>query len=697
MEAAASEPTTASPPTAKAAAFSRFAWPGLISGLLALGATIGWLSRPAPPDEEPEQTRPKLLTKDAEGRTLPFLPGMTGPIDVRKGDQLFREGRFDLALLVYRHLGGSPAPVSLVYRQALCQEQLGDRKTALALHHSLVERGDETHAALALLGAARIHLHEGRPAQAKSLLWPLALRSADKSVDQDLRAEVAYTLSLALALEASPAADEDGAKTPLRPDERLAFPREIPWDCNRLLALSRPAPKTTGKREPNVVSVPAKSKVEQTVATAYLPKDSFHDAVKRLASAGELTVGWSPKALRTTEGRAVHLDVSERSLLGVLQGLADAFDLVCHTDGEKVIFTLPEEIPKARRDEARAAMARRYLEETLAFAADHPLAPLALIARANLDAAAPKEALAWLERLAAEHPFSRLNLYADFNRGLHLHREGRMNEARRAFFKAMDQAPSHPQALLACLRLGRMSIEEGEAAQAIALLKRGVAHAHDDASRPPLVTTLAIAYVLDDDLPNLKTLLGRHRDVLQDDLHAPFGNLLTAYARFRDAKTKKSVADSHDLLYSLLALRKDNPLGPLGLYVAGLGYSDLALWPQAAAAFKEILPATKGPLQHEAALRLAEALLRQGDAAEARKYLESIAAVKTPAGPWARFRLARLDLDEGKTLPCLERSRLLLHEPSNVPHVDILRLMGEAYERRREHDKAAKCFAGECP
>ena len=101
--------------------------------------------------------------------------------------------------------------------------------------------------------------------------------------------------------------------------------------------------------------VPAKSKVEQTVATAYLPKDSFHDAVKRLASAGELTVGWSPKALRTTEGRAVHLDVSERSLLGVLQGLADAFDLVCHTDGEKVIFTLPEEIPKARRDEARAA------------------------------------------------------------------------------------------------------------------------------------------------------------------------------------------------------------------------------------------------------------------------------------------------------------------------------------------------------
>src|SRR5206468_498958 len=105
-------------------------------------------------------------------------------------------------------------------------------------------------------------------------------------------------------------------------------------------------------------------------------------------------------------------------------------------------------------------------------------------------------------------------------------------------------------------------------------------------------------------------------------------------------------------------------------------YADLAMWPQAAAAFRHILPLTKGPLGQEAALRLGDALVNLEKKAEARTHYQSIADTKSQSAAWGRFRLATLDLDEGQPAACIERCRRLLEEPNSIARADLFGLMG---------------------
>ena len=90
-------------------------------------------------------------------------------------------------------------------------------------------------------------------------------------------------------------------------------------------------------------------------------------------------------------------------------------------------------------------------------------------------------------------------------------------EARKAFFRIVDQSPGHELAPVAYLRIGRMFLEEGNSSKAISLLRRAEAFAAGSDIHPLAVLTLAAAHLASDNPLPANALLEKHRLTVRKD------------------------------------------------------------------------------------------------------------------------------------------------------------------------------------
>lgn len=646
----------------------------------------------------------------SEQPTAPAHPeGTTAKLDshaadLRRGDDLFREQRFDLALAVYQTLAANatgPRAARLQLRIALCHEELAQWDAGLAAYRTLAQSGTEQASVVGQLGQARIHLRRQQSAEARILLWPLYLQATRLGAEASFAAEAHPLLALALA------ADTDSLANTLDP---LAPP---PLVVSRTLderldwLTGRPGKAATNEKQ-QIVVAPAADKQEQTVleATATLPVE---EALEHLASAGSLHTEWSQAARKAAQERTVSLALAKESLILTAQGIGDPFGLVCRVEGETLHIQHADELDGVARTSYRRSLAQQVLEAVRTRHPRSPWFPAVLLALGNLQAstaatdaraqdAARKQALTFYEHLTQEAPRSQAAVAAHFNRGLLWRQGGDFRAARAAFYHVVDQAPAHALTPPALVNIGAMFIEEGEFQKAVSVLSRAERLAPDPRVRPRLLLYLAAAHLHAHRPEAARHILTKHRLALAADAYRPTANFLAAYVAYKSAvSNKKMLREDHELTAALVALPDDSPLGSYGLFLAGLAHAELGLWDETIRLYERTLPGVTGPLAQEMSFWLAGALSRKHRFDEARRLLVPLTA--TP-GKWhdlAQLELATLDLQQNRAADCVARCRRLLLESTSLNLHEVFALLGRAYEAQGKFAEAARCYAFELP
>lgn len=687
-------------------------WPGRLRWLVpplifAISLCVGWALRPLPPDDpvEPEPTAKAPPTQaaapdpaDEEEPSKESLPNR-----LRHSDQWLGEGSFAKALASNRKLLAEAGPQGsgpLHYRIALCQEGLGGFEQALRSYRRAV--ADPSFARghfAAQLAQARLLLRLGRDAETRHLLYALLLASEAPHAPPALRSDVRYLLALALARAApQPRPDALAARAVSPSVVGSNLPRDLA-DLPGLTAASTAATKPAA----DVLDVlPGEAPAERVIARTVLHPQPALPALDRLAKETGLRLEWTGRALAHVGERSLHLALSRWKAGDLFRTLADALDLVCQVEADRVRLAAADEVSAELRAAFRRSAADRALRAALKAAQDHELAAAASLQLGNLELTAGRttEAAAWYEKAIARSPAAPLAVPAHYNLGLVLGDRGDHTRARAAHFAAVDHSPGHELAASAYLEIGRLDLETGEPRRAAALLRRAQANYPGAAVQPHLTLMLAAAYLLADDLDAAHaSLISRRRSVDRRPYKA-MAAALDALALYRRARrVGPARLETAELVATLLQRPRDPALGAIGTLLLVQACREVGLWDEAARRCALERPHVRGPLAPALQFAHAEALIQLQRDDEALPLLRDLdASVRT--GRWAnaaRLELAAVDLRAGKAEECQRRCAELWQAGRTVETTRLLQLWGAALEQLGDYERAARCFSGEPP
>ena len=677
---------------------ARLRWLGL--AVLGISCTVGgaFLSaklRPGSPHTENEKA-------SETGRAADDEPGDGAQPDCTRIDNQIREGRYESALALCREATPRPTGAALdalEFRAALCLEGLGERDQALTAFRTVAGRNAEGPLGVAAsLGLARTLLLKRRPDEARPLLTTILLRSAlPLYADQAVIADTSYLFAFALALDVSPG-DRPTALKPLAiARARLDFPVETMLDW-----VQRPPPAAAkGTAPPHGLQVRRLGpRPDEFLVTAAVEQELFTAFVDRLAEQCGLCTQWTPEARAQAGTRTVTLAVEQMPLPTLARALFLDAELSGDIEDKALTIAAAGQLPERTDAAHRLAGARRAMQDALLAYPDHSLASAAFLELGNLEFASgrTKEGLGWYERLLRQAPRSRIPAELYYNLGVTRHQVGDRQQARDAFFWAVDRAPGGDLAQLAYVQIGRIYLEEADPGAAVRSLRRGLMLASAPETRATAGLMLAAAALLNDSPRSAYSALAEMGPAGNDEPFSRPAALLDALARYRlQRDPRKAGREAGDVLAALLNFREEPVLGQVGVLLAGRAYRDLGLGDAMAVLYDRSARDRTGPLVLEMTADLAEYHFQSGQWKPARREFEALlAGGGTHAEPVER-RLAELDLIDRKPDDCLKRCRHLLQVNPKLANAGLLPLMGRAYALKGDNARAARCYAGEIP
>lgn len=614
------------------------------------------------------------------------------------GDQWFQEGNYAEALANYREVPAAAAGIAygpVRYRMALCLEGMGSWERALAAYRAVVaDAGFRQAHVAAQIAQARVLVRMGRSQDAKHLLYPVLFTTAVDPTQVELLAEARHLLGLALARQL-PATET--VPEPWRVKSPTSIPVVLSLELPEPAAPSPPA-AGAAKTEP-LVFAPAKAGEGRVVMEAHLQRQPAKALVDRLIEAAALHGRWTDHAAKLIEARTIHLETQHVLLSDLLTLLADSLDLVCWMDGQTVHLSTAAEAAKEQVEVFRWNVTQIVLRTALAAHPEHRLGAALCLHMGNIELGAgrPAEAISWYEQALRKDPASILATLAHYDIGVVRARLMEGAAARQAFFAAIDLAAGNELAPSAYLQLARLELEDGEIRAAKSHLRRALRNYPGDEAVPVLSLYLAAAQVLGGEHREAHELIARHRRVLQKPLYQSAAAFVDAYALYRSAILRGAARrEAADVLASLTPRADEAILGAVEQRSKVQAYLDLGMWTEAAQACARVRPGMQGPLRAPLTLMHADALIHLHRTREASAILEELAKVAS-SERWnqeARFRLAQIDLDEGRDRECIARCELLWTGHRYHDVTGLLQLWGNAYERLGDFEKAARCFAG---
>jgi tetratricopeptide (TPR) repeat protein len=623
---------------------------------------------------------------------------------LERADRHLRNWDLSAALKIYRQLlseaqGAHSGP--LHFRMAVCHEGLGNWNKSLAAYRQTINdvRILHLHAA-AQCAQARIQIRLDRHAEAKQLLYPLVFTADATLVPAHAAADARYWLGLALSRAAIPI-------TPLSMSpSTVVAPQYDPSDRASILSALRAPPKAHAPNQPDppagrVVIEVGQMGDETMVVRASFASTPALELFETIAKTAGLRADWTPQAKECIKDRQTRLVVEQWPLTQLFEALADSFGLVCQLEGEELrIATAVEASPEAVQA-FQFDLARHALRAALSATPDHHLNPTVSLFLGNLEVAAgnPKEAMKWYDKILREKATSPVVVHANYNLGILHGRTGDCDAARKSFYRVLDLSPGHELAPPAHLHIGRMYLEENNLKSAVPTLRRACATSTGSPSQPLAALSLAAALLLGDEPRPARATLAQYRGQLKQDRHRTTATLLDSLARYRLARPKEAArVEAADLLAALAHEGEPGNLGPFDAYLRCLAYRELGLWSEVAATCEQALPQILGPLAPAMKLMLGDALLHGEKPADAVPVFKALSEGK--AGKWtaeARFRLARFEFQEGRAQECIRMCAQLCQEQPCADVAAMFRLWGAAHDHLGEHDKAARCYAGEPP
>jgi tetratricopeptide (TPR) repeat protein len=661
---------------------------GMLLGLVFLkGREPSSDNRSEPPDDDIGYSQPVAAPKSDISNNL------------ARADAWMREGRLDLALSVYQPLASTATPPLrefLNYRVALCNEGLGLWEESLNAYRSLMIGSNRRVIAAAQLGQVRVELQRGQPSEAKQLSWSLLLHSGEPALQEGpLLVEARYLLGLALALEASPV-ERSG---PFNESPVVYMPNEWPRENALDFVPSTNKPEMVDQIPSNeAVSIQLRgANGDAPTVRAAAEHLTVAQLITAIASKADLKLRWSALAKGEAEARTIPVCVDGLSLDEMFSALVDPLGLKVDLRGNQLELTAGQEVRPELIGVYRKGRAQRFLAAALKRYPNESLMPAAELELGNLAAGDGKlpDAIAAYERALQENR-SPARLGAFYNLGLVYSRSGDGAAARKAFYRAADQAPGHELATLSYLRIGRSLLEEGKADLATRPLRRAVAVSAGPATRAPAGLTLAAAYLMANNPQAAHAALLDVREQVVQEPFRPVAAFLEAFARYR-AHSNRTVADREatDLLAALIVMRRSDHFGSIGDLLVGRAYLALGMNDEVIAIYEKARDRARGTFATEMSFVLADLLITTSQRDRARELLIPVANANIRT--WtarAQLRLSEIALDEKKPDECLAWCRRL-QDGNEVEAPTVEKLMGRAYERKGDHRRAAQCFAGQ--
>jgi tetratricopeptide (TPR) repeat protein len=683
----------------------RMWWP--IFCLFQLGMIIGLVkTRPQMQVTNTAQATADLDTTSSVQSPPQTRPGEPVPNSVfLQGDRLFREARFESALVTYRSLLGSDEaanPDLLRYRIALCLERLGKWDQALAEFGAI--RSSEAYPLFqvaAQLGRARVWIRKGQTVEAKNLVCDLLLRSGTAEVcATSILPECVHRLAGLMAQECSGLEPPGPLNHQAVARASAETPRDsvLDWITN---TIPRDEADAAQQLSPVVIDNPSSTAEHMTVRGS-LAQGPVSEALQQLTAACGRQCLLTPQAQLVTSDRTTRVLVNSLPLSTVLTAITEPLGLLWELTDNAVHICTAQEVTREALTAHRVRYAQRALKDALERYPDPVLTVFTQVELGNLGYSRGEfpGAAAIYEQLSASTPRSPVTIEASYNLGVVLRRLGKDDEAREAFYRVVDGSPGHVLAPLACLSIGRIFLDQAEFDRAVPPLRRAASIGSGTDTVPAAALLLASTYLLRADPATAGSILLQHREPLTEPPYRDVAGFVASYARLLACDDRRQVQrEARVLTWAIVGASPESMIGPTGVLLTGHAYRELGLGDKMVEVYKKALQqGVPAALRPEMSFDMAEQSLAVGDLVTAIQQFTVLAA--DGSGKWnrsARLRLAEIALDDGRPADCRKWCRQLLDPPQSNDAAIALKLMGRAYEQDGIHQKAALCFAGHVP
>jgi tetratricopeptide (TPR) repeat protein len=682
----------------------------------------------SPEDDEPAENaalptggevplNPDVNVAQADTLRHPQLPRLT--IDLQKVDSLIRAGDYPFAselLNAFDEQASGLLQVQIRFRRGLCAELVGDSKSALNHYRSLTDSHRSTAIGdAATIASARVMVERDSADSGAMMLMRLLL-ARERSMRSDLRGDLVHTLANALT-----PVETDGSlldDTRSLTAKRIQSPEELLRSWEQLDA-GKPIPSPM---EAFVVRqlTPSPEGVQVSMQDASSP---VMQVLGTLTTKLNWTLKISESDRYSLAKRTVVLDCEDLPLDVVLDVLLNpgGFDW-SYIEGQ---LTVSKQSNSIRDDKDQLAhrlrLAERFLDLAVGLAADHPAAPVSysLIGSIASRLGDPERALRLLQTSASQFPRSPSFGSTIFNLGKASLLQGDREEALKYFYRTVDRVSGLETDSLAYLFIGRILIENDQAAEAVTPLARGLSLAVDTEYEGPAALLLSAAYLMSGNAAGANAVLLKHREAFESSegcsptvvartrLLSQQAAFLSSLARFWGTTGNQRIREGRALLTTLTNVRASQFFGGHGAYLVGVAFAAIGLDSERDAVFRESLSATaKFPLQNrmralmtgesgksDALQQSANAESKIADTGTSDTALKSARRDSVINEAAAAYQGRDYDNALEICQQCLATTTDDSDDSMQVRKA-AYRLMGLVYQIQGRHDQAVRCLAG---
>ncbi|MCA9011584.1 MAG: tetratricopeptide repeat protein [Planctomycetaceae bacterium] len=619
-------------------------------------------------------------------------------------DEQLASGSYVQAMRAYQAIRqksqGTPG-AAILMRLALCAEAAGRRAAAMEAYRKVASiQADAAWAGVARYGEARCLAATKRHRGLQSDLLRRVLLDETEFVPT-VRLEMLHLIGRDLWKEQSSMVSTD-----LLDDKTLTVP-EWSADPARLLdelpLLIHETPTKAGPIQFQVLhfddETPEGISVRLTCGTTRL-----EPLLQNLLNGCRLECELSSQALRQLQGRTQQIHVVDSRLATLLDGLTIPYDLCWRQQNETILIqhrdeATPEEFRQCRLRTAERLLRTAVTEGAGSRQTGHSRMALATLLYEQQRAA---DAVQFLQVQIESEPRSVVETEAAFNLGKCLMVLNERNEAREAFLRSIDAAGGLIDVKIAAyIFISRLLLEDDQGKLAVSNMMRGVALSEGTQMEPYAALQLGSAYLMNGNPQGANSVLMERREELIDGPGREAAAFISALARFRAAVlVDRREREGWSVVSALSEFKSDNYCGGHWAVLVAEACEDLGLEGQATDAY--LLALKKLPacwLRDRTVMRLAARYQKDQEFEEARLLLATLTASEANQMAFlAKLRSAEVSLEQNHPEDAIRTCRLLI-DATDTPQLEraALRIMGQAYERRKNHQAAIYCFAGMLP
>ena len=619
-------------------------------------------------------------------------------------DEQLASGSYVQAMQAYQAIRqksqGTPG-TAILMRLALCAEAAGRRAAALEAYRKVAAtQADPAWAGVARYGEARclaaVKRHDGLQTD---LLRRVLLDESEFL--PTVRYEVLHLIGRDLWQEQSSMTSVD-----LLDEKTLTVP-EWSADPARLLdelpLLIHETPTKIGPVQFQVLHFDDKTpdgiSVRLSCGTTRL-----EPLLQNLLNGCRLEFEISAQATTQLQGRTQQVHVEDSRLATLLDGMTIPYDLCWQQRAERIVIVhrgelTPEEFRQCRLNSAERMLRVAVTDGAVSRQAGHSRLALATLLYEQKRAA---DAVQFLQVQIEAEPRSVVETEAAFNLGKCLMALNQRNESREAFLRSIDAAGGMSDVKVAAyIFVSRLLLEDDQSRLSISNMMRGVSLSEDSAMEPYAALQLGSAYLIFGNPQGANSVLMERREELANGPGREAAAFVSALARFRAAVlADRREREGWAVVAALAEFKPDQYCGGHWAVLVAEACEELGLEGQATDAY--VLALKKLPeswLRDRTVLRLAARYQHDHEFEEARLLLATLTTTEANQMAWqAKLRSAEVSMEQNHPEDAIRTCRLLI-DATDTPQLEraALRIMGQAYERKRNHDAAISCFAGMLP